>query len=444
MKKGKSITLLSIIGVIMAFLLVITFLQFPFGAKENFTGILGGIDLDYSLAGGTSYTLTLDDDGEDVEDVQAVADTIGYRLRELGYQDYSIKFSKSNVEGVKDYDIIIETRGVLDESGREQRDKLNSDIQVAAAYGEIKIFAGEAENPTEQVLEDVKVIKDAAYVGKYTDEQQVVHYQVLITFTDEAYEFIKSGLEKGTFYMKVALGDEELLSGAEPLDLEYFVDRSIAFTTTDETTAQQMALKIKTGGLAYKYTVSNGVSVTSPYGENVATKSAIVIGALLLVLAVAFVVLYKGYGIISGVSLIAFTLVELLMLIAVPNIRLAIGGVIGMAIALVLCADGMLVLSKRFSEEYASGKTVKACIKAGFKRSLAPVLFVCGTAIVISLLTFAFGFGSLRNFGIVLGIGSAIAIVINLLFVRLLIALFLPLLKKPEAFLNLKRDEEVA
>ena len=94
MKKGKSITLLSIIGVIMACLLVITFLRFPFGAKENFTGILGGIDLDYSLTGGTSYTLTLDDDSEDVEDVQEVADTIGYRLRELGYQDYSIKFSK--------------------------------------------------------------------------------------------------------------------------------------------------------------------------------------------------------------------------------------------------------------------------------------------------------------------------------------------------------------
>ena len=136
-------------------------------------------------------------------------------------------------------------------------------------------------------------------------------------------------------------------------------------------------------------------------------------------------------------------LVELLMLIAVPNIRLAIGGVIGLAIALVLCADGMFVLSKRISEEFANGKTVKASIKTGFKRSLAPVLFVCGTAIVISLLMFAFGFGSIRNFGIVLGIGSAIAIVINLLFLRLMVALFLPLLKKPEAFLNLKRDEEV-
>ena len=444
MKKGKSITLLSIIGVIMAFLLVITFLRFPFGAKENFTGILGGIDLDYSLAGGTSYTLTLDDDSEDVEDVQAVADTIGYRLRELGYQDYSIKFSKSKTEGVKDYDIIIETRGKIDETGREQREKLTSDIQVAAAYGDIKIFAGNAENPTEQVLEDVKVIKDAAYAGKYTDEENIVRYQVLITFTNEAYDYIKSQLEAGAFYMKVTLGEEEILSGAEPLSLDYFVNNSIAFTTVDETSAQQMALKIKTGGLAYKYNVSKAVSVTSPYGEDVATNSAVVIGALLLVLVVAFVVLYKGYGIISGVSLIAFMLVELLMLIAVPNIRLAIGGVIGMAIALVLCADGMLVLSKRISEEFANGKTIKASIKTGFKRSLAPVLFVCGTAIVISLLAFAFGFGSIRNFGIVLGIGSAIAIVINLLFVRLMVALFLPLLKKPEAFLNLKRDEEVA
>lgn len=444
MKKGKSITLLSIIGIVMAFLLVITFLRFPFGTKENFTGILGGIDLDYSIAGGTSYTLTLDDESEDVEDIQAVADTIGYRLRELGYQDYSIRFSKSKNEGVKDYDIVIETRGKIDETGREQRDKLTSDIKVAAAYGDIKVFGGVEANPTEQILEGVKVIKDAAYIGKYTDEQKIVRYQVSITFTNEAYDYIKSQLEAGAFYLKVTLGEEELLSGAEALNLDFFVNNSIAFTTVDETSAQQMALKVRTGGLSYKYNVSKPVSVSSPYGEDIANKCVVLIVTLLLFIVVAFILLYKGYGIISGLSIIAFILVQLLMLIAVPNIRLAIGGVIGVAIALVLCADGMLVLSKRISEEFANGKTIKASIKTGFKRSIAPILFVCGTAIVVSLLAFGFGVGSLRNFGIVLGIGSAIAIVINLLFVRLMVALFLPLLKNPEAFLNLKRDKEVA
>ena len=86
MSKGKSITLLSIISVLVAFVLVMTFIRFPIGIN-NYNSVLGAIELDYDIEGGTAYTLKLAKDNvEDVEDVDKVVKTLDYRLRELGCQ----------------------------------------------------------------------------------------------------------------------------------------------------------------------------------------------------------------------------------------------------------------------------------------------------------------------------------------------------------------------
>ena len=91
MKKGKSISLLSIIGLLMAFLIVFTFVPFSFGVI-NFNSVLGAIELDYDLAGGYAYTLSLAEDNvEQIDDVEEVVDTIEYRLEQLGHLTYSVK-----------------------------------------------------------------------------------------------------------------------------------------------------------------------------------------------------------------------------------------------------------------------------------------------------------------------------------------------------------------
>ena len=64
MNKGKSITLLSIVSVIIAFVLVMTFIVFPVGVK-NYNSLLGAVELDYDLEGGVAYTLTLSKDNEE-------------------------------------------------------------------------------------------------------------------------------------------------------------------------------------------------------------------------------------------------------------------------------------------------------------------------------------------------------------------------------------------
>ena len=110
MKKNKSITLLSIIGVIMAVLFFFTFARFEIGIK-NYNSVLGAIDTEYDISGGKAFTLTLAKDNlKEVDDVSDVTKKLSSRLEALGYDYYKITTIESTEEGVKDSDIKIEIR----------------------------------------------------------------------------------------------------------------------------------------------------------------------------------------------------------------------------------------------------------------------------------------------------------------------------------------------
>lgn len=440
MKKGKSLTLLSIICFIMALLVVMTFIKFPVGVK-NYNGILGAIDLDYDIAGGTSYTLTLaEDNSEEIEDIEEVTNTLSKRLNALGYSSYSVKYIKDNDPDIKDYKIVINARGEVDKYGKTDTSTLASDIEAVAVFGELHFYGGSSSNPTDEILTDIKAIQSAKYSGVSVIDD-TTYYQVAVTFTKDAFSVLEESLNAGDYYLSIKLDDTEILAGTSAISKNYFNGRTITINSGSEASARQEALKLAYGGLSYKFDISDGVEVSSPYGENFATYCALAISALLIIAVVALLIIYKGYGIVALLSMILFMVLQLFMLVAIPGIRLSIGGVIGLVLSIVLCVDGMVVIFKRVSEEYANGKTVKACINTGYRRSNFPIISICVIGLVVSLLIFAFANGILRNFAIVFAIGSVLSAITDLLFVRMFLSLLVPITENAEKFFGLRRKE---
>ena len=441
MKKWKATTLLTIVLVITAILTVVSFARFPVGTKD-FNGFLGAIETEYDLSGGTAYTLTLDKDNtEDVEDVKEVIDTLKTRLNLLGYENYSVKAIKDVDEAVKDYDIRIEARGKVNKYGEIDKSALAQDIAVVAAYGELKFFGGTSESPTEEILTDDKVIADANYGGTQTDGS-TTYYLINITFTDYGYSGIKKLMGDGTYYLRIDVG-ENSLTGTKGLSISAstFTKTYSLTTTAGESSARQFALQIKSGGLAYKYEVSDGEDISSPIGRNLETKSVIAISALIVAIIVAMFVLDKKYGVVSLLSAVLFTDIYLFLLIAIPGIKVSIGGVIAFALAAVLLADGFMITSKRIKEEFARGKTVKSAVKSGFNRALLPIAATSAIVTLSSLILFGFASGALKNFAIVFAVGAALSAAINLLISRMFANLILAIVKYNQSFLGLKRAE---
>lgn len=441
MKKWKATVLLTITLVITAILTVVAFVRFPVGVKD-FNGFLGAIQTDYDVSGGTAYTLTLaKDNTKDVDNISDVIDTLKYRLDLLGYENYSVKAMKDVDDAVSDYDIRIVARGNVNQYGEIDKTTLSQNIAVAAAYGELTFKGGTEESPTEQILTKGNPIADASYGGTVSDGS-TTYYSINIRFSDYGYNELKTLMGDGNYYLCINVG-ENSLTGTKGLQISsstFSKDYPLT-TTAGEAMARQFALQLKTGGLAYKYEVSDGVDVYSPYGKNTDLKCIVALSSLLVAVIVFMFVYNKKFGLVFCLSTVLFTDLYMFMLIAIPGIKVSLGGVVGFALATMLLADGFYITSKRIKEEFARGKTVKSAIKAGFTRALMPILASSGIVAACSLLLYAFTAGAVKNFALIFTIGAAVSAVTALLLARMFTSLILPLVKNKENFLGVKRAD---
>lgn len=448
MKKGKAITLLSIISVLLAVIAVFTFVRFSVGVKE-YNSVLGAISLDYDMEGGYAYTLTLADDNEeemDKEDVVKVLDTISYRLNYLGYKTYSVTALKEQVNGVEDYAIRIELAAGKSMYNTDDTATLDSDVAVAAAYGTVKFYGGTESDPSTEIMNEAKAVETCTYVGKGQGTDGSTIYQTSIKFTKYGYDALVSAINaaksadaSASYYLKITLGDETLLNSA--ITVDGISDRTVYLTSGSESAAKQMSLKISSGGLVFKYDVSDGVSINSVY-TNAGLTAIVSVLAILVIATVVFTVLNRGYGLVAFITMLAFILVETLMMILVPGIKMSFFGVIGIVIAELITFDSLFIIASRIKEESDNGKTVKASIKTAYRRSLFTILAIDVIAAVTGLLIFAITGGGFSALGITLGIGSVISFLATVLLSRLVVNSFIPLNKSPEKFFNLKGTEE--
>ena len=444
MKKTKSITLLSIIGVIMAILFFFTFARFEIGVK-NYNSVLGAIDTDYDLSGGTAFTLELAKDNlSEVDDIDDVTKTLSKRLEKLGYDVFKVVAYKDASESVKDYSVRVELKARLNEYGEPDANALLNDMQVASAYGELAFYGGDTTNPIEEILTNVdNVVEKSEYAGTSSDGSTTV-YQVSIKFSEEAFDVLKEKMTAGSFYLKINLGENTLLSGSEALTESLFTDRTIYVSTQTEAQAKQFALQMSSGKLEHKYEIVETEKITSPYGENVLKIALITLFAVILLFTLFDAIKYRGFAIVSFLSILLFAVIELWMLILIPNVRLSMGGLIGIGFATAITVLGFVIMFKNVAEEYSKGKTLKFAVTTAYMKTLRPVLTASIIGAFISVTIYLLGFGILKNFALCFGVGTILSAITVLLFGKAFIYLLLPLTKNNGAFYNLKQAENLA
>ncbi len=439
MSKGKSITLLTIVSVIMAFLLVMTFLRFPIGVKD-YNSPIGTVELDYDIAGGVAYTLALNEDNEeevDEQKVQGVIEEIKTRLEALGYDSYIVKAVKSTDSYVKDYEIRVEIK----DSG-----STDEDMKAVAVYGDVKFYGG-AEEATTEILEDVKVIEDSQYLGQGENG-----HGISLVFSEEGRTALLNAMgDSSTYYFKVTCGldenNEEIPLFDGTIEKSYFDDenRTLSMTTGSEEIANRMALQLRCGGLEYRYDILNdgeGVEIETLYGTDLANKCLVAILTITIVAVILLLVAYKGLGIIAVLSFILFAVAQAWLLIGVPGIVVNLGSIIGIISATLISLYASFMLLQNVKDEFAhSEKTAKASINKGFKDSLVPTINIHVVSGIIALLLFIFANGVVKGFAITCGIGIVVSAISTLVFTRMFNAIILPLPKDKEKFLRFKKIE---
>ena len=436
MNKKKSIALLVVISVVLVVLAVLTFAQFrlPWNDTRIYRSFLGAIELDSDLEEGVAYELTLKEDisveDTDIEPDEVVL-TLERRLEALGYRGAQVTAYRA--DETENWSFRVEMRS---------SDTAANDIAVAARYGELEFTDG---NGT--YLFGSEMVAGARYISQTV--QATTSYYVELRFTNEGITALREAIAAGStdsegnatdFTLTITLGDTQLFSST--LTEDYLSGNSLLITASDETTAQQLALQIDSGGLAYEYEVSDPMTVSPALGENAAALVFWACLAAFIVIVILAVSVYGGAGLISSVSAFLFVMLEIVMLIVVPGITLNMAGVVGILAALVLTADSMAIIMHRMREEFKNGKTVKAAVKAAYRRSMLTITEIDAVLAVFSLVMFFLCGGYANCFAITFGIGVVISALVTMFFSQLLAYMALPLFKdKSEKFLKLRRAE---
>lgn len=443
MSKNKSLTLLIIVSVLMAIVLTMTFLRFPIGVKD-YNSAVGATELDYDMKGGLSYSLTLHDDTEEevsLDDTQEIVISIKERLDLLGHNTSIIKVIKNADKDVKDYGIRIEVKdtGTTD-----------LDIKTATTFGKVKFFGGTEANPTTEILEDVEVIEDSAYLGQNQDGTHALS----LVLTDSGRKAILDAIgDETTYYLRITCGldgndeDVNLFNPSSAFDKTLLADnnKELVLSSSSEQSAKQTALLLKHGGIEYRYEIANGgvgVEITSPFGEDVALKSMVAIITIVVVAIALLLVAYRGLGIMSALSFLLFILAETWLLIGVPGIIVNLGSIMGIISAIIVCVYALIYLLQKVKDDFAnSEKTAKAAIKKGFADALLPTISLHVISGIVALTLFIFTKGLIKSFAITFGIGIIVSLIATLVFTRMFNALIFPLPKDKERFLRFKRKD---
>ncbi len=420
MSKKKSIIVTAIMTLLMAIIAIGCFASFEIpGTVKKYNSVMSLIGKGIDLEGGYYAVLNPSTtDGTDV-DLEGAIEVLRARLDDNGYGEATLSIqdlTKIRVE-IPEIDNVDDILGILTNTG---------ELQFRDATGKVWLTGDDVES---------------SYPGYDNTKGS---YVVVLNFK-------KSGITK--FYnatnaafgnssdksISIYLGDT-LVSQAnvnEPINSK---TAQIEGDFTYEE-ANSMAVVINNGKSNYQFEIEETRLISSRLGENALEKSLLAAGIGLLIIFVFMAIVYGGLGIAANLALVIYTLLYVILLAIIPNVQLTLPGIAGIILSLGMAVDANIIIFERIKDEYATGKTINAAIKSGFKRAVITVLDSNVTTIIAAIVLYFLSNGSIKSFAITLLLGTVVSMFTAVLITRWIIKLLQGLSSTPAKLFKLVREE---
>src|SRR5690554_2743358 len=155
----------------------------------------------------------------------------------------------------------------------------------------------------------------------------------------------------------------------------------------------------------------------------------------LLIVCLYMIAYYRFPGLLASIALAVYGVI-LIGTLAGLGAVLTLPGIAGIILSIGMAVDANIIIFERIKDERRSGKTLKASIDAGFKRSYTTIIDANVTTLITALILAYFTSGTVRGFAITLGIGILVSMFTAFFVTSNILDLFskFSLLQKPTAF----------
>ncbi len=168
--------------------------------------------------------------------------------------------------------------------------------------------------------------------------------------------------------------------------------------------ARNLSLLLRAGALAAPVDIVEERTVGPSLGQDNIDKGMLsfVVGFALVVLFMA--VYYRLFGMIANFAL-AFNVVIVVAILSMLQATLTLPGIAGIILTVGMSVDANVLIFERIKEELGLGNTPQSAIFIGYDKAFATILDSHFTNLVVAVVLFAYGTGSVKGFAVTLIIG---------------------------------------
>ena len=406
MSKAKSIVILTVLAILIAFFGVASFVTFPIG-KYDYKSIFGAISKGIDLEGGYYAVLTpAEGESASAEDIDAVIETLRKRLDDNGYTEATIERQDSGLR--------VEIPNVDDPDSLMKLIGDQGELQFRDSKGDVKLTGDHIKNAQAGYDQDGNAIVQLEFTSEGSD---------LFAAATKAIAAKENGVDNK---LSIYLGDTLVSS---PTVESQIVSATAQITGIgDYDTAKTMASVIKSGSLRVQFKISESKPISASMGENVLGKAMMAAGIGLLIIFVIMMFMYRGMGGAASIALMIYVLLYVGILAIFPGVQLTFPGIAGIILSIGMAVDANVVIFERIKDEYASNdmKTIESAVKGGYKRAVVTVLDSNVTTLMAAAVLWIFCSGAIKGFAITLFLGTAISLLTSIFVTRWIMYLFKP------------------
>jgi preprotein translocase subunit SecD len=168
--------------------------------------------------------------------------------------------------------------------------------------------------------------------------------------------------------------------------------------------ARNLSLLLRAGALAAPVDIVEERTVGPSLGQDNINKGMLsfVVGFALVVLFM--IIYYRLCGLFANIAL-AFNVVIIVAILSMLQATLTLPGIAGIILTVGMSVDANVLIFERIKEELRNGNSPQSSIFIGFEKAFATILDSNITTLLVAVMLFAFGTGSVKGFAVTLIIG---------------------------------------
>lgn len=169
--------------------------------------------------------------------------------------------------------------------------------------------------------------------------------------------------------------------------------------------ASELALLLRAGSLAAPVTIVEERTIGPSLGaENIKAGMKAMIAGMALVLG--FMVLwYKLFGLFANVALLGNLVIIFGVMSLIPGATLTMPGLAGIVLTVGMAVDANVLIYERVRENLRNGIRPREAIEEGYSRAFITILDANITTMIVAVILFFAGTGSVQGFAVTLFIG---------------------------------------